>query len=137
VTGAGSTPTASQACAGLAVALADGNQFVAFPEAYHRYRRPASTVFLVMDLTGGESQDWMGNGYVEAASTDGDDVDITGRAGTLPDDVDDILDDLLSEHDVARYPEGAVIGWFPTNDIEGLQLREPEEIEAEPYSDDT
>jgi azurin len=40
-----------------------------------------------MDLTGGESQNWMGHGYVKAASSDGDDVNITGRAGTLPDDV--------------------------------------------------
>jgi hypothetical protein len=88
-----------------------------------------------MDLTGSDSQDWMGHGYVKAASTDGDDVRTTGRVGTLPDDVDRILDDLLSDHDVARYPDGAVIGWFPTSDIEGLQLRDPEEIEADPYPD--
>ena len=39
-----------------------------------------------MDLTGGESQNWMGHGYVKAASSDGD-VNITGRTGTFPDDV--------------------------------------------------
>lgn len=89
-----------------------------------------------MDLTGGESQDWMGHGYVRAASTDGDGVELTGRVGSLPDDVDRVLDDRLSHHDVARYSEGAVIGRFPTGDIEALQLRDPEAIEAEPYPDD-
>jgi hypothetical protein len=86
-----------------------------------------------MDLTDAESQDWMKRGYVEAASTDGDGVSITGDSGDLPDDIDGILSDLLADHDVARYPGGAVIGWFSPGDIDSLQLRDPEEVEADPY----
>ena len=87
----------------------------------------------MMDLTDAESQDWMRRGYVEAASTDGDDVTLTGDSGSLPDDVDSILADLLADHDIDRYPGGAVIGWFPTGGIDSLHLRDPEEVEADPY----
>lgn len=75
----------------------------------------------------------MRRGYVEAASTDGEGVTLTGDPGDLPDDIDRILADLLPDHDVDRYPGGAVIGWFPTGDINDLHLRDPEEVEVDPY----
>jgi len=86
-----------------------------------------------MDLADRKPQDWMGRGYVEAASTDGSGVSITGDPGDLPDDCDAVLTDLLANHDVSRYPGGAVVGWFPTGDIDAVDLRDPEEVEADPY----
>jgi hypothetical protein len=90
-----------------------------------------------MDVTDGESLDWMRRGYVEAANTDGDGVSVTGDSGNLPDDVNRILADLLADHDVDRYPGGAVIGWFPTGNIDGLHLRDPEEVDTDPYPFDS
>ena len=90
-----------------------------------------------MDLTGGESQDWMNRGYIEAASVDGSDVSITGDHGDLPDDVDSVLADLLADHSVDRYPDGAVIGWFAPNGLADAVIRDPAEVEADPYPFET
>jgi hypothetical protein len=86
-----------------------------------------------MDLTGAEDQDWMKRGYIEAASTDGDDVSITGDPGELPEDVDDVLADLLDDHDVDRYPNGTVIGWFAPDGLTDASVRDPSDVEADPY----
>lgn len=86
-----------------------------------------------MDMTDGESQDWMNRGFIKAASTDGDGVSITGDAGDLPDDVDRVLADLLADHDVDRYPSGAVIAWFQPDRLADAQVREPADVEADPY----
>jgi len=90
-----------------------------------------------MDVTDGESQDWMERAYVEAASTDGADVSITGDPGDLPDDVDGVLADLLADHDVTRYPAGAVIAWFQPDRLADAQVRDPDDIEADPYPFDS
>ena len=87
----------------------------------------------MIDLTDAESQDWMRRGYVEAASTDGDGVSITGDPGDLSDDIDGILADLLADHDVARYPGGAVIAWFSPGHLADAQVRDPGDVEADPY----
>ena len=63
----------------------------------------------------------------------GDGVTLTGDFGSLSNDADSVSADLLADHDVGRYPGGAVIGRFPTGDIDSLNLRDPEEIEADPY----
>lgn len=90
-----------------------------------------------MDLTDADSQDWMRRGYVEAASTDGSDVSITGDHGDLPDDVDGVLAELLDDHDVARYPGGAVIAWFAPDRLIDASVREPGDVEADPYPFDS
>jgi len=90
-----------------------------------------------MDLTGEESQDWMNRGYIEAASMDGSDVSITGDPGDLPDDVDSVLADLLADHSVDRYPDGAVIGWFAPDRLADAEVRNPADVEADPYPFDT
>jgi hypothetical protein len=82
-----------------------------------------------MEVRGGQPP----RGYIEAASMDGSDVSITGDPGDLPDDVDGILADLLADHDVNRYPEGAVIGWFAPDRLIDASVREPGDVEADPY----
>jgi len=84
----------------------------------------------MIDLTGENTR---GRGYIEAASMDGSDVTITGDPGDLPDDVDSILSDLLADHDVGHYPSGAVIGWFATDRLTDGVVRDPAEVEADPY----
>jgi hypothetical protein len=90
-----------------------------------------------MDLTDADSQDWMNRGVIEAASTDGDGVAITGDPGSLPNDVDSVLADLLADHSVDRYPGGAVIGWFAPGAIAEANVRNPADVEAKPYPSGT
>ncbi|MEF8757201.1 MAG: hypothetical protein V5A33_03080, partial [Halobacteriales archaeon] len=66
-------------------------------------------------------------------STDGTDVSITGDAGNLPDDVDAVLTELLADHDVASYPEGAVVAWFSPGHLADARVRDPDDVEADPY----
>lgn len=86
-----------------------------------------------MDMTDAESQDWMNRGVIEAASTEGSDVSITGDPGDLPDNVDGVLAGLLADHSVDRYPEGAVIGWFSPGRLADASVRDPGDVEADPY----
>lgn len=86
-----------------------------------------------MDLTDPGSQDWMRRGYVEAASTDGAEVTLAGDPGDLPDDADAVLAEIEADYPVGRYPGGAVIGWFPTDGFDALHLRDPAEVEADPF----
>jgi hypothetical protein len=88
-----------------------------------------------MDLTDSDDLDWRDRGRVEAASTDGDDVRLAGDHAEedLPDDVDDVLADLLADHDVGRYPEGAVLAWFQPTDLAAANVRDPERVRSDPY----
>ena len=90
-----------------------------------------------MDLSSEESHDWMNRGYIEAASMDGSDVSITGDPGDLPDDIDGVLADLLADHDINRYPDSAVIGWFSLGRLADAEVRDPADVEADPYPFDS
>jgi hypothetical protein len=71
--------------------------------------------------------------YVEVADMDGDDVTLRGDTDDLVEDADSLVTELLADHDVTRYPEGAIIGWFAPHDPRGGTIRAPGEVETDPY----
>jgi len=54
----------------------------------------------------------------------------------LPDDAEQQLQDILTEHPLRDYPEGALVATFSSEDLQdptAHSIRDPREILANPY----
>jgi hypothetical protein len=64
---------------------------------------------------------------------DRDDLVAYGDVSAFPTDGDDKIRRSLTDHDVRRYPEGALIATFAPPPMDSAKTRDPEEIESNPY----
>jgi hypothetical protein len=64
---------------------------------------------------------------------DGDDLVAYGDVSALPADGEEQILRSLADHDIRRYPEEALIATFAPPPMDSAKLRDPEEIESDPY----
>ncbi|WP_336339493.1 hypothetical protein [Haloarcula brevis] len=64
---------------------------------------------------------------------DGADVVAYGDVGILPENVEQELRQILSDHPIKRYPEGTYLGVFASSDLESRDIRDPDAVLSDPY----
>lgn len=77
--------------------------------------------------------------HIRAHSVDDDEVVAYGlrrHLDSLPPDAESRIRQALSNHDIERYPEAAYIGVFASFELDHGDIRDPDEILADPYPRD-
>jgi len=64
---------------------------------------------------------------------DGDDLVVYGDVSALPAGGEKQILRSLTDHDIRRYPDGAQIATFAPPNMDSAKIRDPEEIESNPY----
>ena len=64
---------------------------------------------------------------------DGDDLVVCGDVSSLPADGEEQILRSLADHDIRRYPEGALIATFAPPPLDSATIRDVEETKSNPY----
>jgi hypothetical protein len=64
---------------------------------------------------------------------DGSDIVAYEDVDELSEEAVDRIRQILDEHPIEQYPEGALIGTLSPLELESMEIREPETITSEPY----